>query len=61
MNKKMKLRRVEMGFTQKDLAEKAGLSRASIVQIERGTQIPSVETAERIANALKTTLEKIFA
>lgn len=60
MNKKMKLKRIEMGYTQRDLAEKTGLSRASIVQIERGTQVPSIETAEKIASALKTTLEKIF-
>ena len=60
MNKKLKILRVQKDYTQDDLAQKAGLSRASVVQIERGQQMPSLETAIKIAKALDTTVEKIF-
>ena len=60
MNKKLKMLRIEKEYTQDDLARKSGVSRASIVQIERGKQLPCLETAKKIAKALDTTVEKIF-
>lgn len=40
--KLVRLRRIELGMTQAQLAEKVGLTRTSIVQVERGAQMPSV-------------------
>lgn len=47
-------------LTQENLAESAGLSRRSIIAIENGKQQPTVFTALRIAEALKTDINKLF-
>lgn len=44
--------RAEKGWSLDDLAEKSGVNRMSISQIERGTVDPRVSTIERIATAL---------
>jgi len=46
-----KLRR-QRGWTQKQLAAKAGLSHAQVSNVERGDRGASVEALERIARAL---------
>ena len=40
-------------FSQEELAEKVGLSRASIANIETGRQHPAIDTIWNIASALK--------
>jgi putative transcriptional regulator len=52
--------REELGMTQAYLAELVGLSRQSIISIERGRFIPSIETALRLSSALNTPIEKLF-
>ena len=47
-------------LTQQQLAEKAGVTRQTIVAIERGNYNPSVELALRLAAALGTTVEALF-
>ena len=44
--------RAKTGLTQKQLAEKTGISQADISRLERGTANPSVRTLQRIASAL---------
>ena len=44
--------RAKTGLTQKQLAEKTGISQADISRLERGTGNPSVKTLQRIASAL---------
>jgi transcriptional regulator with XRE-family HTH domain len=39
------------GLTQRELAERAGTSQAAIARIERGRQVPSLETLEKILHA----------
>jgi len=39
------------GLTQRELAARAGTSQSAIARIERGRQIPSVETLQRILRA----------
>ena len=54
-------RRLEHGFTQEVLAEKAELHRTYIADIERGTRNISLRNIERIAIALESTLADLFS
>lgn len=47
-------------MTQQDLAERVGVTRQTILSIEKGNYNPSVELALRLAHELKTTVEKLF-
>jgi putative transcriptional regulator len=48
-------------MTQKELAEKVGVTRQTIVAVEKGKYSPSLELAFRIAYAFNTPLEDIFS
>ncbi len=45
-------RRVELGGTQKELADKVGLHQESIARIENGGSIPCLHTVFRLATVL---------
>jgi len=47
-------------ISQADLAEKVGVSRQTIVAIEKGNYNPSVELALRLSAALGATVEELF-
>lgn len=47
-------------LSQAELAERVGVSRQTIVAIERGNYNPSVALALRLARALSTTVEELF-
>lgn len=53
-------RRHELGLTQRELGEAAGLSQQAVSYIERGASVPRVTTMVRIARALGTTIEALF-
>lgn len=58
---KLKVRRVEMGFKQKELAEVANVSIAYMARLENGkAKNPSIEIMKKLANALKTTPQELF-
>lgn len=44
--------RLARGWTQKDLAERAGTKQANISKLENGLLNPSVDMLQRVANAL---------
>lgn len=44
--------RKQRGYTQKQLAEKAGISRNSIIKYESGDMSPSIQALQLISNAL---------
>lgn len=48
-------------MTQQALAERVGVTRQTILSIEKGNYNPSVELALRLAAALGTTVEALFA
>ena len=48
----IKARRVMLGLTQEDLAEMAGVSLATIKDIDRGVGNPSLHILEKIAEVL---------
>lgn len=53
--------RFEAGeMTQKDLADRAGVTRQTILAIENGKYAPTLELAFRIANIFGKPLEEVF-
>ena len=52
--------RVEFGLTQQELAEAAGVSRQSIISIEKGRYIPSLPLALRIAEIFACATDDLF-
>ena len=47
-------------MTQEDLAKKAGCTRQTIIALEQGKYVPSIELAFKIARVFKVTLEEVF-
>lgn len=52
--------RTAAGVTQEDLAEKTGVSRQTIIAIEKGHYTPSVMLALRLAHYFKKPVEALF-
>jgi len=52
--------RKEKGWTQKDLAEAARLSRGYIAAIEEGNQKPKIKTVVMIAGALGVEVKELY-
>ena len=48
-------------MTQQQLAEKAGVTRQTIIAMEKGKYSPSLELAFRIARAFSAPLEDVFS
>lgn len=53
--------RTARGLTQEDLADKVGVSRQTVIAIEKGNYTPSVLLALKIARTFKITVEDIFS
>ena len=56
----LKKRREELSLTQKQVADTLNLNIRLYQYYEAGQRQPSVQTAIRIAEVLKTTVEKLF-
>ena len=48
-------------MTQKELADRVGVTRQTIVAIEKAKYSPSLEVAFRIARVFDTPLEEVFS
>ena len=59
-NLKMKFRRIELGLSQTELAQRAGVTRQTIGLIEAGEFNPSIKLCVAICRALNVTLNDIF-
>jgi putative transcriptional regulator len=55
------LRFMKGEMTQQDLAERVGVTRQTIVAIEKAKYSPSLEVAFRIARVFNTPLEEVFS
>jgi len=55
-----KLRFFAGEMTQQELAEKAGVSRQTIIAVEAGKYAPSLELAFRIADAFGVKITEVF-
>jgi transcriptional regulator with XRE-family HTH domain len=56
----VKVRREELGLTQEDRAEKAGIHRTYLSNVERGTRNLSLVNIEKLAEALSIRIAKLF-
>lgn len=52
--------RTRQGLTQEELAAKVGVTRQTIIAIERGNYTPSVLLALKVARIFKTPVEEVF-
>lgn len=56
----VKVRREELGLTQEDLADLAGIHRTYLSDVERGTRNLSLVNIERLAEALALPMSELF-
>ena len=47
-------------MTQEELAQRAGCTRQTIIALEQGKYVPSIELAFKIARAFGVALEEVF-
>ncbi len=59
-NRKIIIARAELDLTQKDLANAVGVSRQTIVSIEKGNYNPSLNLCKAICKKLNKTLDELF-
>jgi putative transcriptional regulator len=60
MKNKLKVYRAEHDITQEELADKLGVTRQTILAIEKGKYDPSLTLAFKIAVLFHVTIEQIF-
>lgn len=60
LNRVRELRRQQHGLTQEALAEQCGVTRQTIIALERGTYSPSLDLAFRLAHAFDVSIEDVF-
>lgn len=60
LGKKIQKQRKVLGYTQEELGDKVGISRAYMGYIEQGRYAPSLEVLEKIAKALKSPISGFF-
>ncbi len=60
---KNRIRRLRFDYnemTQEELANRAGCTRQTIIALEQGKYVPSIELAFRVARAFDVPLEEVF-
>ena len=60
MKNKIKVFRAMHDLTQEDLAQAIGVTRQTILAIEKGKYVPSLDLAFRIALHFRVTIEEVF-
>lgn len=60
MKNKIKNYRSIRNLTQKQLASLVNVRRETIIYLEQGKYMPSLELAYKVAKALKTKIDKLF-
>jgi len=60
LTNKIKIYRAIHNLTQEQLAEGVGVTRQTIIAIEKNKYVPSLELAFRIARVFQDSLENIF-
>jgi len=52
--------RARYDMTQEELAERVGVTRQTMLHLEKGKYNPSLLLAHRVARVLKSTVEEVF-
>jgi putative transcriptional regulator len=60
LQNRLKEIRLQKGYTQETLAQAVGVSRQSIIAVEKGKYKPTIELALKLALTLGYSVEKIF-
>ncbi|HJJ31952.1 MAG TPA: helix-turn-helix transcriptional regulator [Methanocorpusculum sp.] len=60
MKNKIKVFRAMFDLTQEELAKELGVTRQTILAIEKGKYDPSLELAFKMAKRFQTTVDEIF-
>ncbi|MEN3122339.1 MULTISPECIES: helix-turn-helix transcriptional regulator [Janibacter] len=60
MDNDLAARRAQLGWSQARLAQELGVSRQTVISIERGRFDPSLPLAFRLAETFGCTIEEIF-
>jgi putative transcriptional regulator len=60
MKNKIKVFRAMHDLTQEDLAQTIGVTRQTILAIEKGKYVPSLDLAFRIARHFQVNIEEVF-
>jgi putative transcriptional regulator len=61
MKNKIKVYRAMHDLTQEDLAQAIGVTRQTILAIEKGKYVPSLDLAFRISHYFKVNIEEVFS
>ena len=61
MKNELKVFRAKHDLTQQDLAEKVGVTRQTIISIEKGRYEPSLSLAFKLAKYFEVQIEEIFS
>ena len=61
MKNKIKVYRAMHDLTQEDLAKSIGVTRQTILAIEKGKYVPSLDLAFRISRYFKVNIEEVFS
>lgn len=56
----LKIRRIQKGLSQKELAERIGITNQSISDYESGRLNPSYDTMKQISEELDSTVDALF-
>ncbi len=60
MKNRIEILRGRYGWTQQELADKAGVSRQTIISLENGRYNPSILLAFRLSKIFNQTIESVF-
>jgi putative transcriptional regulator len=60
-NEALKSRRIAQKMTMQKIADFVGCAKSSYGNIEKGRRSPSLKTAQRIAEALESTVDALFS
>ena len=60
VSERIKALRLERGLTQEQLCERAEISVDAVNRIENGTRVPTIDTLEKIASALGSSVSDLL-
>lgn len=56
----LRQQRARLGLTQEDVAQQVGVTRQTIISIEKGEYVPSLTLGMRLAQAFGVAVEELF-